>query len=260
MFTSDEEIIFTIVASTGLLVLFASTVIIAAIAYKKRQRRHVLEMQRLKVKHENEVLKAEIKTINNLYWEIHGNIGPLMALTKTNLTVLAEEVSDTQKEEIEQIKGLIGEAIDDIRSLTRSVNTEYIKRQALEELIRFELDNKKRRGGFECDFTMTGTEPPIDEDRKVGVYRIVQEILNNIVKHAAAEKIIAHLHHYESKTTLSITDDGRGFDLEDPKISEGTGLMSIRSRSKQIGCDLDIVSLPEKGTTVTLQIHQLAKE
>ncbi len=260
MFTSDEEIVFTIIVSTGLIVLFALIVILAAVAYKRRQRKHILEMQRLKVEHENEILKAEIKTINNLYWEIHGNIGPLMALTKTNLTVLAEDVTDTQKAEIHEIKSLISEAIDDIRSLTRSVNTEYIKRQTLEELIQFELDNRRRRGRFQCELQMSGTEPLLKEEAKVGVYRILQEILNNIVKHADAQHITVHFDNHEDRSELTIEDDGCGFDMSDPIHAEGTGLMSIRSRARQLGCDLDISSKVGKGTRVNLTLYLASKQ
>ncbi|MEM9326970.1 MAG: ATP-binding protein [Bacteroidota bacterium] len=215
-------------------------------------------MQRLKVEHENEVLKAEIKTINNLYWEIHGNIGPLMALTKTNLTVLANHVNDSQKDEIESIKSLIGEAIDDIRSLTRSVNTEYIKRQTMEELIQFELKNKQRRGGIVCELAIDGEEPPMSEDQKVGVFRIMQEVLNNTIKHAQASKITAHLTNRENGFTLKMTDDGCGFDNETTKSGTGTGLMSIQSRARQIGGDLQIESRPSEGTQISLVVHTSA--
>jgi signal transduction histidine kinase len=94
----------------------------------------------------------------------------------------------------------------------------------------------------------------LSSDQQLIVYRILQELLHNIVKHAAATHVLVQLNSFDDEMTLVVEDDGKGF-LVDNSTSYGIGLGSIKSRVDLLGGFLDIASSPGEGTTVTINFQ-----
>ncbi|MBK9106403.1 MAG: hypothetical protein IPL92_18030 [Saprospiraceae bacterium] len=91
----------------------------------------------------------------------------------------------------------------------------------------------------------------LSQEQQLVVYRILQELLHNIVKHAGATTVLIQLMHFDHDMTLIVEDNGKGFSVTESSLS-GIGLGSIRSRVNLLGGMLDIASVPGDGTTVTI--------
>jgi two-component system, NarL family, sensor kinase len=114
----------------------------------------------------------------------------------------------------------------------------------------------KKSTGYETVFQLEGTVYPIDKQQELIIYRIVQETLNNIIKHAAAQKIIIYLRYRPEDLTLNITDNGKGFNLTplNDKTSIGLGIKNMHSRARLVGADFLISSTLGIGTTVSISV------
>jgi signal transduction histidine kinase len=105
-------------------------------------------------------------------------------------------------------------------------------------------------------FSQTGNELPFDEQKAIFIFRIFQEVLNNILKHAQATNVIVNLNYLNDKFILQISDNGIGFDVAEKKKSpkSGVGLKSIFNRAQLIGAVISIKSEPNGGTLVLLEL------
>jgi len=116
----------------------------------------------------------------------------------------------------------------------------------------------QRSGGYETEFITERAPYPIDKQSELIVFRIIQESLNNIVKHAACQRIVIHLLYQPEKLVVSIRDNGKGFDLtplsHDLIASFGQGIKNMHNRAHLIGAGFLISSTLEEGTCVTLTV------
>ena len=107
------------------------------------------------------------------------------------------------------------------------------------------------KNGLEATVEFHADLSQLNADQQLIVYRVVQELFHNIIKHAKASHVLLQLSMFEDQLTLIIEDDGRGFSVEE-KTLNGIGLGSIRSRVDLLSGFLDISSVPGEGTTVTI--------
>jgi signal transduction histidine kinase len=128
----------------------------------------------------------------------------------------------------------------------------------LSGLLRSQLNIIQKAGLHETHFEMHGEETPLDPGKKLIVFRIAQEALNNVLKHAAARNISVVLMYLPDKTLLSINDDGRGFETSaspDPDaLPGGLGMRNMAYRAGLIGAQFHVQSNPADGTLVQLTL------
>ncbi|HVU55878.1 MAG TPA: ATP-binding protein [Puia sp.] len=164
------------------------------------------------------------------------------------LTSLEQKITDP--------KNPVSQAIYDLRNLSHGLDTGYIADPGLARAIGHALEMIRRSGDLETVFETEGTVYKPDKQREVIIYRIVQETLNNILKHAASRKIIIHLHYSLEELTLSITDNGKGFDFTPLTIdaSYGLGIKNMQHRTTLMGARFQISSTPDEGTNVVVTV------
>jgi signal transduction histidine kinase len=107
---------------------------------------------------------------------------------------------------------------------------------------------------IQCEINLTGGERILNPDEELIVYRIAQEAIHNILKHAKAKKINIILHNYASKFSMKIIDDGIGFNKNKIFDLDGIGYLNMLQRSKFLNGNLNVESEPNKGCTVSLEI------
>jgi signal transduction histidine kinase len=108
--------------------------------------------------------------------------------------------------------------------------------------------------GLLCQFQVIGLEARLPEEVAVTLFRIVQELTNNIVKHAQANQVLIQLLQRDGTLFLTVEDDGRGFDLEQAREKASLGMSSIASRVDYLKGDLDIDTVPGQGTSVSIAL------
>ena len=115
---------------------------------------------------------------------------------------------------IKQTNEIITQSISDLRALTKSLDGDFVKDFGLEESISHELQRIRKTRRFQTEISVLGEKRKLGYEREIVLFRIVQEILNNALKHSKAKNLTIILHYFTDSFTLTVNDNGKGFDLE----------------------------------------------
>lgn len=252
---SSADIYLTIISVTLVLLLLVGTVISLLFIYQNKQIRNRQELSRVKEHYEREILKTtlEIKeqTLKTISQEIHDNVGQILSLANLSLSSLELKNDDQQKDKVESVMQLISKSISDLRNLSKMLDPDSIARQSLSTCLRYELALLEKTGAFVTGFQQTGNEIPIESSKQLLIYRIVQESVNNVIKHSKATQLDFSVHFGET-IVISILDNGKGFD---PRASyTGAGLRNMRSRAELMSGKMIIESNRGLGTKMILEV------
>lgn len=225
--------------------------------YKKRQHYFVQEVEFLKLNYEKELLRAQLEiqeqTFQHISLELHDNVGHYISLAKLHLLTLRKEEDDFL-EKLEASVHLLGTSLQEIRVLCSNLNTSNLKNNGLIKTVEQQVAQLSKLGQFEVNFTVSGKTVYMDEKKELILFRIIQEAVNNIIKHAQASRIGIELAYCSQHMELTITDNGKGFDvaglLQAPAVS--SGIRNIISRSSLINASQKILSERGKGTTIRI--------
>ena len=143
--------------------------------------------------------------------------------------------------------------IDQVRALSKTLNSDHLEQTGLLKAMQTETDRLKQINSFTIHWQHDDTEPALDKGKKLMVFRIFQEILNNMMKHARAKNIHITLRS-AGGFSLSMQDDGRGFDKDAMiKSGKGSGLLNIYKRAAMADLNCEIDSEAGKGSTFVLE-------
>lgn len=252
-------LIFFITIIFLMLFIFILSIILNYYRRNKKYNRHILEIQ---YKKEQEILKSQLEiqeqTLKTISQEIHDNIGQVLSLAKLNINTMSDVTPQVLQEKINDSKHLISKAIQDLRDISRSLNTDYVNELGLLRSIEYELELIKKTGSFEAQLNIEGKPFRLEQQQELIIFRIVQEALHNIIKHAQASVINVQLRFNSNTFTLTIEDNGVGFDasqLEQNNYNAlGLGIRNIYNRAKLINSTFNLSSVLNKGTTLTLSL------
>lgn len=165
---------------------------------------------------------------------------------------LSSGKTDVADENVEQIGALLREAMSDMRLLTFELRPSTLEEEGLVGALQDRLEAVEQRSGLQTALEVEG-KGRLPLSVEADVYRIAQEALNNVVKHAQAAHVSVQVRFSEGQFSMVIEDDGKGFDLESAERSGGMGLRSMRERARQIAAELTFKTEPGKGTTVSIE-------
>ena len=198
------------------------------------------------------LLKAQLEmqdhTFNAVSQEIHDNVGQILSLAKLNLTILTFQ--DQQNATLNTVKELVTNSITELRDLGAGYHADKLVEEGLIVAIKHQMNLLSKTGMFTTVFESELQTVPVEKSKIVFLYRMVQEALNNIVKHACATQIIMKIYKKEEEINIEIQDNGKGFQRSDADFKPGIGLKSIQQRASMIGARADINSEPGIGTCV----------
>lgn len=254
---SANSIIF-IVTGTLIILFFVLFFYLFIIQLHRRRSLHQKEIFDLKSAYEQTLFKAQLEiqeqTFKNISQEIHDNISQVLSLAKLNLNVLP---THNASEKIELTEQLIAKALNDLRDLSKSLNAEKIADTGLVHALAQELNILERASqNIKTTFEFTGGDVFLIREQTIICFRIMQELLQNIVKHAKAKHIHLKISSCNDETTLLLEDDGIGFDMA--KLDEtktGIGLKNIEQRCKFIHAKYSLESQPGKGTVAKIIVQ-----
>ena len=135
-----------------------------------------------------------------------------------------------------------------------SLGADRIAKTGLAKALETEVERLNKTGQFNASITLEGNIPAMDNDKAVILYRMAQEILNNMVKHSGATQITVLLKASENLFTLAFNDDGVGFDVAEKMNSGGAGLQNLQNRARLINAQLILQSTPGNGSSVTIEL------
>ncbi|MFT3826738.1 MAG: ATP-binding protein [Chitinophagaceae bacterium] len=258
-----EEIYILIIIGGVLALMLVGFIVTMLFKYQQRRYKQEQELLLMKDQYEREALRSQLEiqenTFKNIGQELHDNIGQMLSVVKLSLAILPVPKEHAAYEPIVSARQMLNKAMMDLADLTKSLHTDRIAHIGLLEALRFELETLSKAGLLEIDFRLEGSERLFDEQKSIFLFRIFQEILNNVLKHSRATRLEMLLRYDEDNSfMMKISDNGVGFDVNQKKnsisSSSGVGLKSIFNRAKLIGADIEMDSKPGKGTIVTIQL------
>jgi PAS domain S-box-containing protein len=196
------------------------------------------------------ILIGEEKERNKIGQELHDNINQILAGTKLYLG-MARKAKENREEIINESMALIDSAIEEIRTFSRGKVTP-MKKVNLEELLRLLIEAVADSTAIRTNFVFKGNGQFIEDDLKLNIYRIIQEQLNNILKHALAKNISIVVDTGAEFIHVVVKDDGKGFDVNGKK--KGIGLSNMINRVESFNGTIAIESSPGNGCSTELYI------
>jgi signal transduction histidine kinase len=257
--STDQEIIIAIIAGSIMFVLLGLFILSFIFFYKNRKRLHLNEKQIMMNSFQQELLQTQIEiqeqTLKHISQEIHDNIGQTLSLAKLTLNTIPPDKQHGITEKISSSKELVSKAIHDLRTLSKTMNTDNILSAGLLKAIEFELQQLERLETFSTSLEIKGQTRRIDPKKELILFRIVQEALTNTIKHSNASKIQVFIKYEPTVFQLVIKDNGCGFEsLNEEHFEAGSGLKNMTSRTTLIGGTLEIKSIIHSGTTISISI------
>jgi two-component system, NarL family, sensor kinase len=252
----------TAIIGTLFTLLMVSFITVFIVLYQKRHNNYLKEKQSLEIKFTQTLLQTQLEiqeqTFKNISQEIHDNIGQVLSLAKLNINTMDCNEPATLQEKIDDSKHLISKAIQDLRDLSRSLNTDYVVEMGLLRSIEYELELIKRTGAIDTVLNVEGKPYRLQQQQELILFRIVQEVLHNIIKHAAATNIDVTVQFGSLLLVLTVADNGVGFDaskLEAEDYSNfGLGIRNMHNRAKMINTGFALTSTIGRGVTVVLSL------
>jgi len=253
----------SIIAITSAIVFFiAALLVFLLIRQRRNQEKHTQEKINMRNAFNQEMLitRLEIQeaTFKTISQEIHDNIGQALSFVKLSINTVNVYDPEETRVKLQDSKNHLSKTIQDLRDLAKSLNTDFIAELGLSGAIEQQLQLMQKTGKYQTSLSINGKEYK-DQQQDLVVFRIVQELLNNIVKHAEAQTVNIDMIYEPANLLITVKDDGKGFDTNsESNTQKGLGLANMRTRMGLINGQININSKPGQGTLVTIEVPKQA--
>jgi signal transduction histidine kinase len=235
-------------------------ILMAALLSERRNTIQVLEQTNAQV-HQlaGLLINAQEEERRRVARELHDQVGQSLTMVKINLDTLrmGGHAPETQ-ELLNEGSRLVDGALEQVRDLSVLLRPAMLDDLGLEPALRSLLNTQSRRSGFQVTFHAEGLQPRLPRETEVICYRIAQEALTNVARHAQARHVQLHVSIQKGQLTMLMEDDGVGFDLAgkqaEAAAGKSMGLLSMAERARLGGGELHMISAPGQGTQLQLQL------
>jgi signal transduction histidine kinase len=252
-----NELIIAVFMVSILLILLVGFLLFILFWQRSKSNKFILERETMKNIFNEQLLLAQLEiqeqTFNTISMEIHDNVGQTLSLLNVQLNIV-DNREQFDKILLSEARENARKAMTDLRNIAGSLNAERIQQESLQEMTAHELQRVSLTGIMQISLESEGDEQAVKADKKLIVFRIIQEGLQNIIKHAQAEKIKVNFLYADENLCITIQDDGQGFDetlLQENRL-KGIGLKNILKRAHAINGSAQIDSVLGQGTTITI--------
>ncbi len=258
----NEKEAIIVIAAVIIVLLFIGVMFLLALFYfNNKKRRLQQEKRHREATYAEELLKTRLEiqeeTFRNISQEIHDNIGQSLSLVK--LTIATAIPTDTVQITfaLDRSKQFLTKAIQDLRNLSHSLSPDFLDSIGLPAALEQQLQQLEKTKQFTTSFTATDHHKRLNLQKELVILRIVQELLNNILKHAKATAVSIEMAYSETHLTVTVKDNGMGFDttrLTATQSHRGLGLINMDKRMQLVGGIITLSSKQGEGTTAVLYI------
>jgi signal transduction histidine kinase len=258
----EAEIIIFISLISFAIVAFVIVTVALVLQYRKRKIIYEHELKIAADQHKAELMNVKMEvqeeTMQHIGIEIHDSIAQKLTLAslhlqKTEYENKYKEINDT----LILTSSLINESLDDLRLLSRRLLKHADEQTDIVQSIQTECDRVSQLKICSVQFDSDCNGLFLNTEIAHTVLRIVQELIQNSLKHASCQHIHVVIKGKNKQFELSVSDDGKGFESNSPSFEAGVGLKNIRNRARLIHATININSTPGKGTSTTLVISPL---
>ncbi len=245
-------------------------------AFQVESDRHINNLQeaRLKESEQREALKGELyKRIvaaqeserQRIARELHDETGQALTAIGMGLRGLENELKNSRlqtKQNLHQLESLTDHSLDELQRLIADLRPSHLDDLGLSSALRWYAGTVQERTKIEVQVEIDGSEPEVASPVKTALFRIIQEALTNVVKHAHARHVLISVQYGDYELTANIADDGEGFNIGmvDSKQRVPWGLRGMEERASLLGGRLNVTSTPGRGTIVEVAVPYRQEE
>lgn len=249
-----KEELLLIVYFIVVILLLTTFGIIFFITFQKRKNSLLLEKFEAEKRFEDELIQAKLEiqeqTLKNVAWELHDNIGQLLSVANMQLNILGRTADDPLKSSVIEIKEIVTSSLQEVRSLSKSLNNEVVNYAGLQESVKNEIARFNRLNLVRSSFVSTGDPITIPQKDEIILFRILQEFFSNVIRHSKADRLIVDFNFTSEGLKIEVTDNGVGFNIGE--IEKSSGLLNMKSRAELINTDFFLKSSETSGTSLSL--------
>ncbi|MEJ7576019.1 MAG: histidine kinase [Pyrinomonadaceae bacterium] len=223
------------------------------------ERRRIEENLRALSAHLQQVREAERTRIAR---EIHDDLGQMLTALMMDLSWLENKVTEPREmrtrnqlaEKVEQMSKLVGKTMDTVRTIAAELRPGVLDELGLKAAIEWQCADFHKRTGIKCDLLTELEEVALDRANATAVFRILQESLTNVLRHAKATAVMLELDVQADNLVLEIRDNGRGITEAEMTDPRSLGILGMRERASVVGGTVDITDADGEGTRVTVRV------
>jgi two-component system NarL family sensor kinase len=203
------------------------------------------------------ILEAEEKERRRIAQDLHDGVGQLLSAAKLNLSNLDSKITaqtEEQKLAMQNALSLVDDSVKEVRAVSHNMMPNTLIKLGLASAVREFITKLGNAPTLKVDLEIVGLDTRLDNQVETVLYRVIQEIVNNIIKHAKASQISMQLIRHETELNIMIEDNGVGFDTNQLDDFEGIGLKGIQTRIEFLNGSVHFDSSIGRGTTVIIDI------
>ena len=186
--------------------------------------------------------------------EIHDELGQALTAVKLDLSSLTRELKAGQRERAKAVLKSVDETIQSVRRISTELRPAILDAAGLVAAVEWAAEEFEARSGTQCRFELPSGDVVIDPECATALFRIFQETLTNVARHADATRVQVRLAQGDNATVLDVRDNGKGVSEEQLSAGSSLGVLGMRERARLLGGELSISGEAGKGTTVTVRI------
>lgn len=232
---------------------FACSVLLAIVLFitiKSAKQRQKLILKEKSIDNLKSMIEGEEKERIRIARELHDGIGGMLAAIKFNFNTLSREATAEENEKLKEIKSMLESTSNEVRMVAYNLVPDILIKFGLKQALQTYY-NSLSNEHLNINLQFHGRTALIDKPKELILYRIIQELVQNVIKHARATVIDMLLMEYDNHINLTFEDNGIGFDID--KIKAGLGIQNIRSRVESLQGTMSVVSLENQGTSVHIE-------
>lgn len=257
----DSNITLFIIIGTVCFFVLSISIILLILIQQQKEIKNKLRLEELKVEHQKKLTEMSFHGQENerkrIAHDLHDEIGSLLSAAKQQLNYINIKFKDLPelKSAIEETKGTLTDTIQEVRNIIENLSPVILESKGFAGAIQFLLEKLNHSQNFNTSFKQQGNAIKLDEKVQIMLYRIIQELINNTIKHAGASKLDLLMNWHEKQLLISITDNGKGFDFDEKIQSDhtGIGLKNILTRIEIIKGKVNFMS-SKSGTKILINI------
>jgi signal transduction histidine kinase len=233
---------------------YFSTFITSLKEISKRMKQQQDELEKEKVQRLRSMIDGQDKERQRLSRELHDSIGQSLIAVKLQLENAGAHSHSQMRASVDIVKEMVDQTIDEVRRVTNALMPAALNEFGLITALRTRLDEMGNAAGIKVLFESSGSNDRLDDKSKTYLFRIAQEAMANVIKHARATEMKINLSKEQEEVVLCIADNGKGFIFDPSCYMHRNGILNIRERVALLNGTFELKSQPNEGTIIRVTI------
>lgn len=256
---ANFQIYLIIAVAIVAMMVMAGAIILFVVFYQKKMIQEQLKRQVLEADYQQKMMRTELESQESerrrLAADLHDSIGGMLSTIRVGLITLGRSMAEP--ESIKETKSMLDDTITSVRRISHDLMPATLEKFGFLHAIKELCERFQATARITIDFEEEGEIPELETQRGLMVFRIVQELLNNAVKHARATLIKVSV-HVADEMIITVEDNGIGFDADaqkaDKQTGRGLGLFNMENRARLLGGTLTFKTAQQKGSYIILTL------